>query len=495
MNKALLIILDGYGEGEPSKFNAVINAKTPVLDEIKQQSFSLLKTDGEAVGLFDGDMGGSEVGHTTIGAGRVVPSTAKLIQDEIINGKFNQNKVIVEMNKNLKENNADLHLFGLMSDKNIHSNINHLLKIIDISKNSARHIFIHFVTDGRDCGEHESIKYLKILKKHIKNIKNCSILSVSGRFYAMDRENNENNTNIAFNAMFCANSGVEQEEIATYLYNEHKDGRNDQYITPTAVKNSNFENIKKEDYIFIFNFREDRIRQIGKKFENLNCNLITMADVGGVKSQVLYPTEKVGNTLSEYLSKKGLSQIKISESTKYAHVTYFLNGGEETPFNGEDRIHLKTIPTKDYAKTPKMRAKDITKQTILAMKRGYDAIIVNFSNADMIGHTGNYEATVKAIEFVDKCLKKIFANLEKCNYLSLITADHGNAEKMRDENGEVQTAHTLNNVFCAVVGKTCEMKKFGSLQDVAPTFLDLMGLKNSKYFEGKSLIVNNVDNT
>ena len=494
MNKALLIILDGYGEGEPSKFNAVINANTPVLDSIKQKSFSLLKTDGESVGLFDGDMGGSEVGHTTIGAGRVIQSTAKKIQDDIKSGKFEKNPVLIKMNKNLKENNSDLHLFGLMSDKNIHSNINHLLKIIDLAKGNANNIFIHFVTDGRDCGEHDSIKYLKILKKHIKNIKNCSILSVSGRFYAMDRENNEENTNAAYNAMFSTKNGINASEIETYLYNEHQQGRNDQYITPTNVKNENFHKIKKDDYIFIFNFREDRIRQIGKKFESLGCNLVTMAEVGNVNSLVLYPTVNVKNTLSEYLSKKGLTQIKISESTKYAHVTYFLNGGEETPFNGEDRIHLKTIPTKDYALTPKMRAKDITKQTILAMKKNYDAIIVNFSNADMIGHTGNYDATVKAIEFVDKCLLKIFKSTQKFGYLSLITADHGNAEQMRDEKGEIHTAHTLNKVFCAVVGKDCEMKKFGSLQDVAPTFLDLLGLKNSNYFDGSSLIVHNVDN-
>lgn len=494
MNKALLIILDGYGEGEPSKYNAVINAHTPVLDEIKQTSYSLLKTDGESVGLFQGDMGGSEVGHTTIGAGRVVLSTAKKIQDEIKNGNFEKNKIVVEMNKNLKNNNADLHLFGLMSDKNIHSNINHLLKIIDITKNHAKNIFIHFVADGRDCGERDSIKYLKILKKHTKNIKNCSILSISGRSYAMDRENNQELTNLAFNAMFSTENGIKANGIESYLYNEHQNGRNDQYILPAHVQNENFIKVKKEDYIFIFNFREDRIRQIGKKFESLGCNLITMADVGNVNSLVLYPSEKVKNTLSEYLSKKGLKQIKISESTKYAHVTYFLNGGEETPFNGEDRIHLKTVPTKDYAKTPKMRAKDISKQTILAMKKKYDAVIVNYSNADMIGHTGNYEATVKAIEFVDKCLFKIFKNAQKFGYLSLITADHGNAEQMRDNCGEVQTAHTLNKVFCAVVGKSCEMKKFGSLQDVAPTFLDLMGLKENKYFEGKSLIINDVDN-
>ena len=494
MNKALLIILDGYGEGEPSKFNAVINAKTPVLDEIKQGSCSLLKTDGESVGLFDGDMGGSEVGHTTIGAGRVVLSTAKQIQEDIKSNKFANNEVLLEMNKNLKQNNSSLHLFCLMSDKNIHSNINHLLKVIDLTKQSAKHIYVHFVTDGRDCGEHESIKYLKILKNYIKNIKNCSILSISGRAYAMDRENNQDLTKMAYNAMFCANSGIDASKIETYLYEQHQKGNNDQYIEPIHVNNESFNGVKKEDYVFIVNFREDRIRQIGKKMEELNCNIVSMIDIANVNSQVVYTSQKIQHTLSEYLSKLGLKQIKISESTKYAHVTYFLNGGEETPFNGEDRIHLKTIKTTDYAKTPKMRAKDITKQTILAMKKNYDAIIVNFSNADMLGHTGNYDATVKAIEFMDKCLCKLFKTTEKFGYLSLITADHGNAEKMRDDKGDVQTAHTLNKVFCAVVGKNFQMKKFGSLQDVAPTFLDLMGVKPNKFFDGKSLIINAVDN-
>ena len=201
MNKAIMIILDGYGEGEQSRFNAVINAKTPTLDKIKEQGYSLLKTDSESVGLLKGTMGGSEVGHTTIGAGRVVPTTAKLIQDEIATNKFEKNKVIVSMLKNLKTNNADLHLIGLMSDKNIHSDINHLYKIVDIARASARNIYIHFITDGRDCGEKDSLKYLKELRKNIKGVKNCHILSVSGRFYAMDRENHEERTNKAFNRL------------------------------------------------------------------------------------------------------------------------------------------------------------------------------------------------------------------------------------------------------------------------------------------------------
>lgn len=488
MNKAIMIILDGYGEGEKSRFNAVINAKTPTLDKLKEQSYSLLKTDSEAVGLLKGTMGGSEVGHTTIGASRVIPSTIKKIEDEMASNKFEKNKVVVSMLKDLKTNNADLHLIGLMSDKNVHSNINHLYKIVEISKSSAKNIFIHFITDGRDCGERDSLKYLKELKKNIKNIKNCRILSVSGRFYSMDRENIEERTNAAFNAMFEANSGIKQTEIETYISNEHKNGHTDQYVLPVHVDVKEYKQVNENDYVFFFNFREDRVRQMAKKAESLNCNLVTMADVGGVNSKVVYSTENVENTLSQYLSEKGLKQVKISESTKYAHVTYFLNGGREEPFLNEDRVHVPTIKTDDYIKTPKMQAGKITSEVIKAMKKSYDVIIVNYSNPDMIGHTGNYEATVKALEFLDKCVKKVLKNAKKFNYLSLITADHGNSEQMRTKQGEPHTAHTLNKVFCTVVGKDCKMKKNGTLIDVAPTLLDLIGIENSKYFEGKSLI-------
>lgn len=489
MNKAIMIILDGYGEGEKSRFNAVINAKTPTLDAIKENGYSLLKTDSEAVGLLKGNMGGSEVGHMTIGAGRIVPSMAKKIYDEIETKKFEKNPTIVSMLKGLKENNSDLHLFGLMSDKNIHSDINHLYKIVEIASPCAKNVYIHFVADGRDSGQKDSVKYLKELKKHIRNIKNCQFLSVSGRFYAMDRENNIDRTNMALNAMFSADSGIKQEDVEKYILNEYENNRNDEFILPKHVE-SKFTKLNQNDYIFIFNFREDRIRQIGKSFEELNCNLITMADVGGVNSEVVYPSTDVNNTLSEYLSQKGLKQIKISESTKYAHVTYFLNGGREQPFENEDRVHVPTIKTNDYAKTPKMQAGKITNEVVNAIKKNYDAIIVNYSNPDMIGHTGNYDATVKSIEFLDKCVKKVLKFAKKHNYLTLITADHGNSEQMKTKQGDPHTAHTLNKVFCSVVGKDCKLKKSGGLIDVAPTFLDLIGLENSKHFEGQSLIQN-----
>jgi len=486
MKKGILIILDGYGEGEPGEFNAVANAKTPTLHKLKQQPYSLLKTHGDAVGLFEEEMGGSEVGHLTIGAGRVMPSTVKRIRDEIKSGAFEKNKVLVKMLENLKKNNSDLHLCGLMSDKNVHSNINHCLKIIDMAKDKAKQIYVHFITDGRDCGVRDSIKYLKILKNYIKNIKNCSILSVSGRFYAMDRENHEERTNAAYNAMFELKNTI--SNVEKYIHIQHEAGINDQFIEPVGVKSTTFKGVRKNDCVLFFNFREDRLRQIVKKCEELNCVLITMADVDVTHAKSLYPNKIVRNTLSEYLSKKGLKQIKIGESTKYAHVTYFLNGGREDPFENEDRIHVPSFKVKDFAKTPQMKAKEITKEVAKAIKKDYDAIIVNYSNADMVGHTGNYFATVKSLEIVDKCVSKVLKMANKKDYFVMITADHGNADEMKTKTGEVNTAHTINPVFCVVANSGLKMKTTGGLQDVAPTFIELIGLKPNKYFEGESLI-------
>lgn len=487
MNKGILVILDGYGEGKDEKYNAVKNAKTPTLDFIKSHSYSLLRTDGECVGLLDGDMGGSEVGHMTIGAGRVVPTMAKLLQDQIKSGDFGKNKEFTKMLNMLEENKSDLHLIGLASDKNIHSNINHAIEIVRYAKDKAKNIFFHFVTDGRDTAGYDSLKYLKLLKKELKHINNFHILSVSGRFYSMDRENVQDRTDLAFNAMF-EKIGINQSDIEKHIKSEHSKGNNDQFIVPKHIEVNEFAGIKPTDYVLFYNFREDRLRQIVKKCESLNCKLITMANVGGVKATPLYRSTNVKNTLSEFLSKNGMSQIKIGETTKYAHITYFLNGGEEKPFPGEDRVHVPTFEVDDFSKKPKMRAKQITNEVVKATQKGYDAIIVNYSNPDMVGHTGNYTATVKALEFLDKCIKKIVKQAHKENYFLLITADHGNAEEMKMKNGEPNLAHTLNPVFCAVVGPKCKIERRGSLIDVAPTFIDLMGMKKNKHFEGESLI-------
>ena len=487
MRKGILIILDGYGEGNANEFNAVTNAKTPTLHSLKKQSYSLLKAHGEAVGLFENEMGGSEVGHLTIGSGRVVSSLAKKIRDDILSNEFSKNKVLTKTLDGLKTKNADLHLIGLMSDKNIHSNIEHCVEIINLAKDKAKNIYVHFITDGRDSGIHESIKYLKYLKNCTKNIKNCSILSVSGRFYAMDRENHAERINMAFNACFSQNGKI--TDVEKYLISQHEAGKNDQYIEPVSVKSKTFTGINENDCVLFFNFREDRLRQMVKKCEELKCKLVTMSDVGGTNAKVLYPTKIVKNTLSEYLSVNNLSHIKIGESTKYAHVTYFLNGGREQPFEREDRVHVTSYSVSDFAQTPQMKAKEITKEVKNAIKKDYDAIIVNYSNADMVGHTGDYKATVKSLEVVDKCINKVLSFAKKRNYFVMITADHGNADEMKTAQGEPNMAHTLNPVFCVVANSGLEMKKEGGLKDVAPTFIELLGLKPNKHFEGKSLIL------
>lgn len=489
-NKAILLILDGYGESEKSEFNAVRNARTPFLHSLRKLSHSLIKTDGEAVGLFPGAMGGSEVGHTTIGAGRVIPSTAKKINDDIISKEFFKNKNYQKIKNYLIKSSGDLHLVGLMSDDNVHSNINHAIEIIKDINKDIKHIYIHFITDGRDSGVHESEKFLTLLKKNLKGVKNYEIASIMGRFYAMDRENNLDRTDKAIDAMFLKR--IEKvDSVETYLKNQIKKGVLDEFIPPVSIKTKKDFSINKNDVIFFFNFREDRLRQICAKTSNLSAKIATMSDVSTVDSIVFYPSNQVKNTLSEYLSKLGKKQIKIAETTKYAHVTYFLNGGREEPFENEDRVLIDSLKVEDFSKRPKMKAGEITKQTLKAIKKEYDAIIVNYSNADMVGHTGDYDAVMKSLKFLDKCVEKIVNNAKKNGYNILITADHGNAEEMRTKSGAVSTSHSLNPVIAVVLAdQKVKMKKRGELKDIAPTFLDIMGIKNSPKFEGKSLIEN-----
>ncbi|MBE7076672.1 MAG: phosphoglycerate mutase (2,3-diphosphoglycerate-independent) [Clostridiales bacterium] len=494
MNKGIMIILDGYGEGESSPFNAVKNANTPTLDKVKENGFSLIKTSGESVGLFPLDMGGSEVGHMTLGAGRVVPTTAKLISDEIKSKNFEKNKNLIKILKKLEKCGSNLHLVGLMSDKRIHSDINHCVELVKIASKYAKNVFIHFITDGRDCGIYDSLKYLKFLKKEIKSIENCEIASVGGRDFAMDRDKNMDKIETAFNAMFSNEKKI--KNVENYIKKQHELGFTDQFIQPARVETKGDSSFNKNDLVFFFNFREDRLRQMVDFVQSKSMCVAAMSNVGGSKGVVLYPNKNVKNTLSEHLSKLGIKHVKISESTKYAHVTYFFNGGQEAPFEMEERVHIKTKSTEDFALTPKMRAKEITSETIKHIKKNYGAIIVNFSNPDMIGHTGNYEKTKIAIEYLDKCVKKILKCAKKNDYFVMLTADHGNSEQMRTENNQPHMAHTLNDVFCSVVSQNnVVLKEKGELSDIAPTFLDLMRVKANKSFTGHSLIINSVDKT
>lgn len=490
MKKGILIILDGYGEGKPGPYNAVENANTPFLKHVKTLSHSLLKADSEAVGLFKGDLGGSEVGHMTIGAGRIIPSTLKKIDDDFKSGAFKNNKTLNKILDGLKTHHGNLHLIGMMSDKNVHSNINHAYQIIDMAKTRANNIFLHLFTDGRDTPPHDSLKYIKQVKNRIKNIKNCEIASIGGRGLAMDREGNWDRTELAFKAMFQPKKTIKPGEIEAYLAEQHK-SVNDQFVEPVHVETLADATPAKNDVLFFFNFREDRMRQIVKRCESLGCKMITMARVDTAETTELYPAASAKNTLCEHLSKLGYRQIKISETTKYAHVTYYLNGGREQPFENEDRVHVKTRKVENFATTPKMRAGEIATEAVKAVETGYDAIYVNFSNPDMLGHTGEYEPVVASLEFVDKCVKKVADFALKHGYFVMITADHGNAEEMRTPDGQPHMAHTLNRVMCVVLDdQPHKMKRFGGLQDIAPTFLNLMGAKPNRAFEGQNLLLN-----
>jgi 2,3-bisphosphoglycerate-independent phosphoglycerate mutase len=492
MKKGLLLILDGYGEAPKSEYNAVTNANTPYLDYLrKTYPSSLVYTDGRSVGLPKGAMGGSEVGHTTIGAGRIIKTTTVKIDDEIESGEFFKHKEFVDKFTKLKQQNGALHIAGLFSDKQIHSDLNHAFALIKLAKMyNIDRVFFHAFTDGRDCAQNASFTYLEKFNQTVEQIGVGEIATIGGRFYAMDREGNYERTSQALDCIqkldYDFNSAYE------CLKSSHDKGVTDEFIIPSRIKTDKQYSFNNNDLFIFYNFRADRMKQPVKVLNDRNImDIITFCDfVKGDKITNIYNDEDITGTLSEYISSLGLKQLKISESTKYAHVTYFLNGGREQAFNGEDRIHIETEKTNDFALTPKMRAGEITEATVNALNnKMHDMIVVNYSNPDMIGHTGNYDATVKALEFLDECVKKVVETALNNDYFVLLTADHGNAEEMRDTKGNIQTAHSLNPVICIAIDKTKhDMVQCGGLKDIAPTFIHLMGLQPNPKFEGDLLV-------
>ncbi len=492
MKKGLLLILDGYGEAPKSEYNAVTNAHTPYMDYLrKTYPYSLVYTDGRSVGLPEGAMGGSEVGHTTIGAGRVIKTTTVKIDDEIASGEFFKHKVLVDKFTDLAKRRGALHLGGLFSDKQIHSDLNHAFALMKMAKMfGIERVFMHAFTDGRDCAQTSSLEYLHEFDNVRKRLFIGEMATISGRFYAMDREQNWDRTSNTIEVM----QKLEYDRSFAYdhICDSHERGITDEFIEPKRIMTNKKYTFDSNDLFVFFNFRADRMKQPVKALNDRNImDIITFCDfVKGDRIYHIYDEEDIDGTLSEYLSGQGLKQLKISESTKYAHVTYFLNGGREEPFKNEDRIHIKTETTTDYTKTPKMRAGEIASSTIDALKSNkYDAIIVNFSNPDMIGHTGDYNATITALEFLDSCVKEVVETAIKNDYFVILTADHGNAEEMKDKNGKPQTAHSLNPVICMTIDKQCkDMVEYGGLKDIAPTFIELLGLDKNPKFEGESLI-------
>lgn len=499
MKKILLCIMDGIGLTKEKKYNAVYNAKTPMLDKLwDNYPTCLLEASGECVGLPKGQMGNSEVGHTNIGAGRIVYQSLELINSKIKDKSFFSNEEFLSVINHVKENNSKLHLIGLLSDGGVHSHINHLFSLLELAKKEkVNKVYIHIFTDGRDVSPSSGIKYIDALEKKINKLHIGKIASISGRYYGMDRDNRWDRIEKCYKVLTEETS---VRNVKKVWKESHDKNITDEFIEPTATCNDGL--IENNDGIIFFNFRSDRLRELGSVFTNKdfdsfkkknieNLKVVTMMPVS---SAVICPSafelQKLDNTLGEYISNLGLSQLRIAETEKYSHVTHFFDGGVDKIFDNEKRILVPSPKVATYDKEPKMSANMITAALIKEISENHeDLVILNFANGDMVGHTGDYEAAITAVETVDACIEKILENISLEEYKVIITADHGNCEVMRNKDGSINTSHTMNKVPFIVTDKTLKLKD-GKLSDIAPTILYLMDKEAPKEMTGNILVKN-----
>ena len=483
-----LIILDGFGERKEIKGNAIKLQRTPNLDKLKKiYPHTLISASGEAVGLSAGQMGNSEVGHLNLGAGRVVLQDLSKLNYEIKTGAFQKNAVFMQAFKHSKT----LHLMGLVSDGGVHSHINHLKTLIDMAHSQGvEHIYVHVFTDGRDTQKDSAIKYVKELEDYMKG-KNAEIATVIGRVYAMDREKRYERVMKAYDAICLGQAENYFTSASEAIKASYDNGIYDEFIEPCIIGKP--KTINSGDSVIFFNFRTDRPRELTeaiteKSFDKFptkkldNLYFVTMTEYSDQLKNVhvAYPAEEIKDGLSETISKAGLKQYHVTETTKYAHVTFFFNGGREEAFKGETRKLIETKDVKDFSEFPEMRACEIAEDAMNAISEDkYSFVLINFSNPDMIGHTANMEATKRAIEIVDKCAYAVAMATLLAGGDCIITADHGNAELIEDENGNPVTAHTTNPVPFILVSekyKNAKLKKDGKLANVAPTVLELLNI-------------------
>lgn len=482
-NKTLLIITDGIGHNSSNKNNAFYTAKKPTYDYLFEKiPYSLIHTYGEYVGLPDMQMGNSEVGHMTIGSGRVLYQDLVKIHLAIKNDTLKDNDIL----KNTISKSNNIHILGLASDGGVHSHINHIIAMSKIAKNMGKKVFIHIITDGRDVAPNCAKTYInQILNICDEDIK---IATISGRYYSMDRDNRWDRVKKGYDAIAFATPKT-QNDILSYVENSYKNDIFDEFIVPTAF--IEYEGIKENDGIIFCNFRSDRMREISSVFAksdfnefetfkgSLNLASMTQYDKN-VVIPVLFPKDNPKNTLAEVISKAGLSQLHTAETEKYAHVTFFFNGGVEEPVLNETRVLIPSPNVATYDLKPEMSAPEVGNVVRTAMNNNIDFIVVNFANGDMVGHTGVFEAAVKAVEAVDFELGQIFELAKKQNYNIILTSDHGNCEMMKDDEGNILTNHTVGDVYCFVYSPKVKKVKTGSLNNIAPTVLKLMNLEIPK---------------
>ena len=497
-----LIIMDGYGLSNQTEGDAIKAAKTPNLDKyFATCPNSQLSASGLDVGLPQGQMGNSEVGHTNIGAGRVVYQQLVKISKAITDGDFFQNEALLGAVENCKKQGSALHLIGLLSDGGVHSHNEHLYGLLQLAKKSGLDkVYIHALLDGRDVPPTSGADFMAELQQKIDEIGIGSVATVMGRFYAMDRDNAWDRVEKAYRAMVMG-EGIEEEDPVEAIKNSYKNEVTDEFVIPTITDKSG--KISENDSLICFNFRPDRARQItrafvdtefdgfGRKYQKLHYVCMAQYDATMPNVSVAFPPEELTMTFGEYISKQGLTQLRIAETQKYAHVTFFFNGGEEKQFEGEERILIKSPDVETFDLKPEMSAYEVCDAVVDAINsEKFDVIVLNYANCDMVGHTGIFEAAVEAVEAVDECVGKMVDAILSKGGQAIITADHGNADCLIDpETKATFTAHTTNPVPMIVVGAGDVKVKDGRLCDLCPTMLDLMDLPKPQEMTGESLIV------
>ncbi|AZR81237.1 2,3-bisphosphoglycerate-independent phosphoglycerate mutase [Thiomicrospira sp. S5] len=506
-----LIILDGWGHREATQHNAIAQASTPNWDNLlKQYHHTLINTSGLAVGLPEGQMGNSEVGHMNLGAGRVVYQELTRIQKDIDDGRFFQNNALLKAIDSAIDRKRKVHILGLLSDGGVHSHINHIKASVQMAHERGADIYVHVFTDGRDTAPKSAIQYIEELEDFMQELGGGQIASVTGRYYALDRDNRWDRVKQTYDVVACGISEHEAKTAKEAVEMAYARGETDEFILATAIprkEDGKRVRVKDGDSIIFMNFRSDRARQLTKAFifddfEDFHrCNtpvlsaFVTLTEYKKnfekFGALIAYRPTKLRNTFGEYVAKQGLKQLRIAETEKYAHVTFFFNGGVEEPNDGEDRILINSPKVATYDLQPEMSLPEVKAKLIEAIKSGqYDTFICNIANPDMVGHTGNFDACVKAAEAVDEALGEILATLKEAGGEAIVTADHGNMEMLfNEETGKPVTSHTTFPVPLVYVGdKDYPLKTGGALCDVIPTLFDMMGLEKPEEMTGTSLI-------
>ena len=505
----VLLILDGFGLNERSEHNAIALADTPVLDRLmKECPFVKGYASGSAVGLPDGQMGSSEVGHLNIGAGRIVYQDLSRITREIEDGRFFENEALLKAVNNAKEKGTSLHLYGLVSDGGVHSHNTHLYALLELAKrHGLEKVYVHCFLDGRDTPPESGKDYVQALQDEMDRIGCGQIATVAGRYYAMDRDNNWDRIEKAYRALTLG-EGVTASSAAEAVTQSYEKGETDEFVQPTVVMQDGapVDTIGDGDSIIFFNFRPDRAREITRTFccdefdsfdrgprKQVTYVCFTDYDVTIPNKEVAFEKETLTNTFGEWLASNGMKQARIAETEKYAHVTFFFNGGVEAPNEGEDRFMIPSPKVATYDLQPEMSVTEVCDTLIEKIRSGeYDVIITNFANSDMVGHTGVEEAAIKAVASIDKCIGRVVEAIEEANGQLFICADHGNAEVMADEEtGEPWTAHTTNPVPFILVNydPAYTLREGGCLADIAPTLIEMMGMEKPAEMTGESLLI------